>query len=261
MFNFMAKVVFSFRGTEITIQCIKNDRMKDICNRLAAKMNMNMNSLLFLYGGNKINYEFTFIEQANSIDNNRNQMNILVYQKENDGLKCDKCGNLISSSFIDNIVKYINEQKDILTQMKNQINNIINSNNINDIIKKIKSIKIMLDNLVFQNEKCFTDAQYIISDNKNMIKKNYNFETIKMHGFNSNEEKMLKKIIVKSVEYYSNFKDICLNVAKKTKEWKEGSWFASVGEIDKYCTYGFADGFILGNINSYKIVVLYRNNK
>ena len=261
MFNFMAKVVFSFSGTEITIQCVKNDRMKDICNRFAAKMNMNMNSLLFLYGGNKINYGFTFIEQANSIDNNRNQMNILVYQKENEGLKCDKCGNLIRSSFIDNIIKYINEQKDILTQMKNQINSIINSNNINDIIKKIKNIKIMLDNLVFQNEKCFTDAQYIISDNKNMIKKNYNFETIKMHGFNSNEEKMLKKIIAKSVEYYSNFKDICLNVAKKTKEWKEGSWFASVGEIDKYCTYGFADSLILGNINSYKIVVLYRNNK
>ena len=195
MFNFMAKVAFSFSGTEITIQCLKNDRMKDIFNRFATKINMNMNSFLFLYGGNKINYGFTFIEQANSIDNNRNQMNILVYQKENDGLKCNKCGNLISSSFIDNIIKYNNEQKDILTQMKNQINYIINSNNINDIIKKIKNIKIMLDNLVFQNEKCFTDAQYKISDNKNMIKKNYNLEIIKMHGFNSNEEKILKKLL------------------------------------------------------------------
>ena len=62
MFNFMAKVAFSFSGTEITIQCLKNDRMKDICNRFATKMNMNMNSLLFLYGGNKINYGLTFIE-------------------------------------------------------------------------------------------------------------------------------------------------------------------------------------------------------
>ncbi len=34
--------------------------MKDICNKFAVKADININSLLFMYGGNKINYELTF---------------------------------------------------------------------------------------------------------------------------------------------------------------------------------------------------------
>ena len=37
-----------------------------------------MNSLSFLYGGNKIKYELSFTEQANSMDNNSNQMKIFI---------------------------------------------------------------------------------------------------------------------------------------------------------------------------------------
>ena len=56
----MEKVVFLFKGKEIAIQCSKEDKMKDICNRFATKVEININSLLFVYGGNKINYELTF---------------------------------------------------------------------------------------------------------------------------------------------------------------------------------------------------------
>jgi hypothetical protein len=51
----MAQVVFNYEGQLITIQCNKNDKMRDICSKLSIKINENINSLIFLYGGNKIN--------------------------------------------------------------------------------------------------------------------------------------------------------------------------------------------------------------
>ena len=74
----MAKVIFTYNGYETIIQCLKEDKMRDICNKYASKINLNINSLLFIYGGNQINLEFTFEDQANSFDKERNQMNILV---------------------------------------------------------------------------------------------------------------------------------------------------------------------------------------
>ncbi len=84
----MATVIFTYEGIPIKVQCLKEDKMKDICNKFAVKADININSLLFMYGGNKINYELTFKKQANSIDNKCNQMNVLVFQDESDGLKC-----------------------------------------------------------------------------------------------------------------------------------------------------------------------------
>ena len=72
----MAKVIFILEGEETYIQCSQEDKMKDICNKYASKIDININLLLFLYGGNKINLELTFREQANSIDNNRNEIKI-----------------------------------------------------------------------------------------------------------------------------------------------------------------------------------------
>ena len=205
----MAKVVFSYIGMEIEIQCLKTDKMRDICNKFFTKINMNMNSLFFLYAGNKINYELSFIDQANSFDNNRNQMNILVYQNENYGLKCKKCGNILNFPFLDNIIKYNKEQKKILIEIINQLNDIINLNNINDIIRKIKNIKLMLDNSFSYNEKYLKIIKNSLSDNKDMIdtiNKNNNFEIVNKFGFNIHEEKALKNIIVKSFGHYSVLK-------------------------------------------------------
>ena len=70
----MAKVIFSFNGIQTIIQCLKEDKMKNICNKYASKINININSLIFIYGGNQINYELSFQEQANSIDKKRNEM-------------------------------------------------------------------------------------------------------------------------------------------------------------------------------------------
>ena len=56
----MAKAIFLFNGIQTTIQCLKEDKMKDICKKYISKINIDMHSVYFLYGGNQLNLELTF---------------------------------------------------------------------------------------------------------------------------------------------------------------------------------------------------------
>ena len=78
----MAKVIFSFDGIQTSIQCLKEESMKNICNKFSTKIGIDVNSLLFIYGGSQINFELSFQQQANLIDKTRNEMNILVYKQD-----------------------------------------------------------------------------------------------------------------------------------------------------------------------------------
>ena len=137
----MSKVIFSYNGQETTILCLKEDKMKNICNKFASKIEVNLNSLYFIYNGNTINLELKYEETVNSIDKNRNIMNILVYKEEEDGLRCPKCGEIFSidNKIIDKIIKNNYNENDILDDLKSQIENIININEINKIKSRIKS--------------------------------------------------------------------------------------------------------------------------
>ena len=75
-----ASVIFNFQGIDIQIQCSKEEKMKDICQKFATKIERNVNSLVFLYGGSNLNFQLSFKEQANIIDKERNKMNVLVYK-------------------------------------------------------------------------------------------------------------------------------------------------------------------------------------
>ena len=44
-----ANAIFTLDGSNYIIQCSKEDKMRDICQKYAIKMNINMNSLIFLY--------------------------------------------------------------------------------------------------------------------------------------------------------------------------------------------------------------------
>ena len=266
----MAKVVFSFNGNEIIIQCTKEDKMKDICNKFATKIDININSLLFLYNGNKINYEQTFKQHANSIDNNNSQMNLLVYQIKNEGIKCKKCGETIDLDIIDNIIKYNNEQKETIIEMNNQIDNIINLNNINDIKRKVKVINLMLNDLRTENDKCLKNIQDTMSNNyisinNNLVKiekkKKDNMEIIKKGGFDSNEEKIIKDFILKCNEQYSgqDFMEIAENIFYKLSEWKEGRWSIIVGEKNKYQLWSSYTKMMGINIGLYKVGIIYNS--
>ena len=90
-----AKIIFNYEGKDISIQCSIEDKIKDICQKYVTKIESNINSLLFLYGGNQINMELKFKEQANSMDINNNEMNVLVYKRENDDFTCPHYNNKI----------------------------------------------------------------------------------------------------------------------------------------------------------------------
>lgn len=162
----MATVVFTLEGKPLTIQCLKTEKMKDICNRFSLKIDKSINSLLFLYGGAQVNYEFTFNEQANSIDKKKNQMMILVYeQKEEDGLKCPNCGKPINLDLLNKIIN--NNQNDMLKELKIQLENIINLNDMIKIKNQIKIVKFALDNVIIESEQNINDIKNSINNNNN----------------------------------------------------------------------------------------------
>ena len=87
----MLSIKFTFNGIETIIQCKKEDKMKDICNRYLSKIEiLDINSLIFLYGGEKINLNLTVGELANSTNINRNEMNILVCEIQKSTINDDK---------------------------------------------------------------------------------------------------------------------------------------------------------------------------
>ena len=78
-----ANVVFTLDGENLTINCTTEDKMNDICKNYSAKINKNMDSLLFLYEGNKVNFDLSFHEQANTTDRNNHEMKILINKNDN----------------------------------------------------------------------------------------------------------------------------------------------------------------------------------
>ena len=100
----MSEIFFLYRSTKTMIECKKDELMKEICQKFANKVAININDLYFLYNGNKINEDNTFAQQAISEDNTRNKMNIYVYEcndlktKENkvksNDIICPECGEL-----------------------------------------------------------------------------------------------------------------------------------------------------------------------
>ena len=173
----MAKVIFNFNGIETIIQCSKEDKMKNICNKYTSKINININLLLFIYSGNTINFELSFKDQANSIDRERNIMNILVYKQ--DGFKCPKCGETINIDKFDDQIKFFLNQNDMLNELKNEIEIINDYNDINKIKNKIKVVNLIIKNLIEENENNKNNIQNFINSNYKEINKNNNNNVIK----------------------------------------------------------------------------------
>lgn len=133
------KVIFIFDGISSTVQCLKEDKMKDICQEFAKKEGKNIDFFLFLYEGNKVNFELSFNEQANSGDRNNNQMNISVYKNESYNLINSEFGGFLDNIFLSN--KKIQE---IMDEVKVKIEREIKEYTSELIVKKLKNIKEVL---------------------------------------------------------------------------------------------------------------------
>ena len=100
----MATIDFTYNSIVSTIQCNKNEKIKEICNRFSIKIEKNIDDIYFVYDGSKLDnnlFEKEFDNIANNIDKERNKMNILAYdlneQITDDNMKqskeiiCPKC--------------------------------------------------------------------------------------------------------------------------------------------------------------------------
>ena len=165
----MSKVTFVFSGIEVIIQCKKDEKMKDICQRYVNKIEKNINSLIFLYGGKQLNFNLSFNEQANRIDKERNEMKVLVYKNEDDEYICPKCGEKIKLNIKDDILSSINNIKDVINGIKINIDNIIRISKDNIINIQLKNINYLIINTLNVDIKNINEKMNNILSN-NMIK-------------------------------------------------------------------------------------------
>ena len=141
----MKEVEFIYEDKKIIIQCNENDKIKDICKRFASKLNLEMNSLFFICGGEKINLELSFINLANTMNKESNKISIIVFENKIEAASknvikmkeviCPKCG--------ENARLKIEKYKFTLFECKNghKINNILLNEFGNTQIINLSNIK------------------------------------------------------------------------------------------------------------------------
>ena len=169
-----AKVIFILEGTNITIQCSEEDKIKDICQKYVTKIESNINSLLFLYGGNQMNMELKFKEQANSEDIDRKEMKVVVYKKENDDFNCPYCNKKIKLEKIDDIILSNNNIKDTINGIKLHLDNIIKLSSNNNISNQLKNINFLLNAINEDINKNNTKLKNLLKENNEIINNKLN---------------------------------------------------------------------------------------
>ena len=76
----MAEVIFNLNGVSTKIKCEKGDLMKDIIKKFSIASATDVNRMLLLYHGNKIDQNITFLEQAKDEDKAKNSISIMCHQ-------------------------------------------------------------------------------------------------------------------------------------------------------------------------------------
>ena len=156
----MAEIIFTYNTLPTVIPCKKNECMKDICQRFANKVRIELSTVYFLYRGQTLDINQTLNNILNECDKNSNRINILVYSSENKNLNnilenskeiiCSKCGNICFFKF--------NGYKINISRCKN-------NHNVNGISLK-----------EFQNFQKIDSSKIICNDCKNNNKRTtYNF--------------------------------------------------------------------------------------
>ena len=160
-------VIFTLDGREIAIQCSKRDQMKSICQKFAFKVKTSLNSLMFLYAGNKVNFDLTLETQARSIDRKNNKMTILVYRKENeDELTCPKCGEKLNlnTQKIEELLSFNNDLVDSMSGIQDQLENVIKISTINKVNNQLKNIKTLINTIIEDIKKNSGKIQNLSND-------------------------------------------------------------------------------------------------
>ena len=77
------KIIFEYNGIKTTIQCNKNEKIRNIMKKYEKKVEIDINKVYLLYNGNKVNEELSFEELANKEDKMMNMMDIIINEINN----------------------------------------------------------------------------------------------------------------------------------------------------------------------------------
>ena len=77
------KINFEHKGSKISLQGKREDRMKEIIEKLKMKIDIEIDKIYLLYNGQKINVEMKIEDIMNNEDKSKNEMNIIVYDIDN----------------------------------------------------------------------------------------------------------------------------------------------------------------------------------
>ena len=240
-----AKVIFNFEGVDVTIQCSKEEQMKDICQKYVNKIDKNINSLIFLYGGNQLNFNLNFNQQANSLDKERNIMKILVYKNEDNECICPKCGEKIkfNTEKIDDIILSINNSKDTINGIKFNIDNIIRISSDNFVNIQLKNVNLLLNTLNEDIKKINIKLQNLLNNNKikneninlniNNIQKSAEINKQNINQINKTNNKNLEKNDKLSKNNFNSVNNGNLNNDALPKKKYENSMNNNIQQIQK----------------------------
>ena len=159
--------------------------MKDICQKYSSKIESNLDSLLFLYGGNQLNLESSFENQANSIDKSENKMIISVFKKEESDLECPKCGDKIKFNFepLKDILSSNNNIIDNIAGIKLIIENIVKNSLVEVVNVQLKNVNTILNSINGEIKTNIETLKNIIKDKDIINKKVDNNETMNLNDF------------------------------------------------------------------------------
>ena len=148
------EIIFSFGGKEMSIQCPKNYKMKDICQLFAKNIGHDINSLSFLYGGNQINLELSFEDLALPNDKANNHMKIIVIKNEKEENYCPFCyvKTSLKSKEIEIITLSNNSIRKGINDAQKFIEKLINNCYIQSISIQLQNVNLLLNSISNQVE-------------------------------------------------------------------------------------------------------------
>jgi len=208
----MAEAKFTYEGQDIIILCTKNQKMKDICANLSNKINVGLNSLVFLYGGGKLNLEKIFQELTKE-----NRICILGDKYENEEI-CPKCGRILNNDIINELVSSNNNVNSSLKGIRRQIETIIDDINnkvdTNDIINQLKNVNVLINNINEDIKK--------MNNKLNTIKLNFSNDNIKTNNSeDKKKEEILKNEIIRVYNKQEDEIDLLHDYTIDTEKWDD----------------------------------------
>ena len=166
----MKNIEFNYNSKKTIIQCTSKDKIKDIFKKFSTKIEKDLNSLVFLYGGKAINEELILEDLLNNYDKENETINIIVADINGPGP--DKNPIIKSKEIICPICKDIAKIDIIDYKIYIECKNGHNTNNIfldkYEETQKIDQSKIICDSCKENNMSNTYNNEFYICTNCNM---------------------------------------------------------------------------------------------